>query len=84
MRVNDASFISFRFNSAVVLSWPAAEASTEPSPHVPPHDWAQELATVAMRNVSSTRVLLRGMHKKWQQPRLLALPQQYDSIFQVS
>lgn len=69
-----------RFNSAVVLSWPAQDPSN-PS-HMPPKDWTEQLIAFACNAQMTARSFLLDHHKIWSQPRLLSLPQVYDGIFQ--
>ncbi|XP_034238559.1 E3 ubiquitin-protein ligase Ubr3 isoform X4 [Thrips palmi] len=69
-----------KFNSAVVLSWPAADPSNHG--YLPPKDWAEELNAFAQNAQMTARAFLLDHHKLWSQPKLLSLPQLYDGIFQ--
>ncbi|XP_026278143.1 E3 ubiquitin-protein ligase Ubr3 [Frankliniella occidentalis] len=69
-----------KFNSAVVLSWPAEDPGNPG--HMPPKDWAEQLIAFARNAQMTARAFLLDHHKLWRQPRLLSLPQVYDGIFQ--
>lgn len=81
LRGDSTAILFTRFNSAVVLSWPAADPSN--SGHMPPKDWAEQLSAFARNAQMTARAFLLDHHKLWRQPRLLSLPQVYDGIFQV-
>ncbi|XP_046390043.1 E3 ubiquitin-protein ligase Ubr3 isoform X2 [Ischnura elegans] len=76
-----------RFNAAVALNWACSEDSDHnrlPSgyPETIIRTWCSELSSFAGRGrVTAARSLLE-QHIRWQQPRLLRLPDLYDKIFQ--
>lgn len=75
-----------RFNAAVALNWVGNEEGKGRVPSVYPEaivrTWCSELSAFAGRGrVAAARSLLE-QHIRWQQPRLLRLPDLYDKIFQ--
>ncbi|KAG8223709.1 hypothetical protein J437_LFUL004074 [Ladona fulva] len=75
-----------RFNAAVALNWACSEESDRREFPGRPEEiisgWCSELSAFAGRGrIAAARCLLE-QHIRWQQPRLLRLPNLYDKVFQ--
>lgn len=64
-----------KFNAAVALNWVE-------QPEVIVKNWCEEFVVFVNRSQVAARNLI-DHHVRWQQPRLLRLPDLYDKIFQV-
>ncbi|KAK9883218.1 hypothetical protein WA026_001407 [Henosepilachna vigintioctopunctata] len=66
-----------RFNAAVALNWPAVPKLHRASPE----SWCRQLEAFSSKSQIVARSMLADQHVRWQPPRLLQLPREYEKIF---